>query len=928
MGPVREDPPQSQPSAAARLLFSLALRLYPRQIRARFGADMRQFFIDDYRELGGVASGKTRASFYLRTYMRLVWNGFGARTETLRMGSRNRRQSVGSVGGRGGERTGHTPMSIAPRSQFGFGEGLSGLARTLRHAGRSLARSPGFTLTSVLTLGIGIGACTLIFSVVYPVLVSPLPYPDAEELVVLFEVRLGEDGERGWASPLTFRDWQERSVHFEGIVSYRLNIYNWTGDGEPAMLRGWAVSAGYFPLMGTEMTLGRGFTEEEDQPGGERVVVVSSAFWRQQLGADPAVLGKTMTLDGEPFTIVGVAGPQIDFPYRAEYWIPAAMDYSLEYRDFRYLGVIARLRDGSSMEDARTEMARISQEVEAENPDTNEGWGAEVQSLKEFQVGYFQPYLIGLSVAVGILLVIALGNITNLYIARNAGRQSEAAVRRALGASRGALARLFVTETMVLSLIGGALGVVVAFSGAEALRATALLSLPRLEELTVDARCLIFALGISVAVGVVLGAASVLISGSQNLSQSLRAGGPGGMAPAGTHRLRELVLTTQVGLALTLLIGAALLSRSLFGLGRIDVGFSPDDLYAFSFDLPSGTYEEPQLIGEFYREAMAQIQAIPGVQAAGAVTPMPMEMGSVPGSWTLPAEVASPGDQVAMAHMRTATPGYFEAMRIRLLAGRYFEDMDRAESEQVALVNRAFVERYLVGHDPVGMRVSPGDPGDEEMEWMTIVGVVGNVQFRNLTAEAEPEIYIPVQQFPSGWGHLVVRATGSQEAVATAVAEAVHRVDPTLPLTDVNTGDEIIGRQLRTSRLYTTLTAFFALTATALSVVGILGVLSIVVAQRMREIGLRIVLGAQAASIWGFTVSRGMRPVLIGLFLGLVVSLAGTRFLESQIYGVSTLDPLAFLLPTLGFATAGMLACLIPGARASSTDPVKLLRSE
>jgi len=910
---------------------------------------MRRFFLDEHQELGRVASRRTRVRFYLHTYARLVWNGLAARTEWFRAES-IRSQSLGrgqqSLGHgqpspgreqpspRHGEGTAKAPPSIfhgsSSASAFsgGLSEALTGQVRTLRHAVRGLARTPGFTLTSVLTLGLGIGACTLIFSVVYPVLVAPLPYPEAEELAVLFEVSPGTDMARVWASPLTFRDWQERSVHFERIVSYRLNIYTWTGGGEPAMLRGWAVSAGYFPLMGIEMVLGRGFTEEEDQPGGERVVVISSAFWRQQFGADPDVLGKTMTLDGEPFTIVGVASPWVDFPYRGEYWIPAATDYSREYRDFRYLGVIGRLRDGSSMEDARAEMTRISLEVEAENPDTNKGWGAEVQGMEEFQVGYFRPYLMGLSVAVGILLVIALGNITNLYIARNTGRRSEAAVRTALGASRGALARLYVTETMVLSLVGGTLGTVIAFWGAQALRASALLSLPRLEELTVDAKCLLFALGIATAVGVVLGVLSVLLSGSQNLSESLRAGGPGGMAPARTHRMRELVLTTQVGLALTLLIGAALLTRSLFGLGRIDVGFSPDDLFTFSFDLPTASYAEPEAIGGFYREALAQIQEIPGVQAAGAVTPIPMEMGSVPSSWSLPAEVSTAADQVVMAHMRTVTPGYFETMRIRLLAGRYFDETDRAESEQVALVNQAFVERHLSGHNPVGLRASPGDPGEEEAEWLTIVGVVGNVRFRNLTAEPEPEIYIPVQQFPTGWGHLVVRASGSLEVVTTAVADAVRRVDPNLPLADIKTGNEIIGGQLRTARLYTTLTAFFALTATTLSMVGILGVLSIIVAQRMREIGLRIVLGAHARSIWGLTISRGMRPVLIGIFLGLAVSLVGTRFLESQIYDVSTLDPLAFLLPTLAFAAAGLLACLLPGARAASTDPVKLLRSE
>jgi predicted permease len=381
-------------------------------------------------------------------------------------------------------------------------------------------------------------------------------------------------------------------------------------------------------------------------------------------------------------------------------------------------------------------------------------------------------------------------------------------------------------------------------------------------------------------------------------------------------------------LALTLLVGAALLTRSLFGLGSIDVGFSPEDLYSFSFDLPSSAYGEPEQIGAFYRDALAEINSLSGVERAAAVTPIPMEMGSVASSWSLPSGVREPGNEVVMAHMRTVTPGYFETMRIRLLAGRVFNSSDHSEGEQVGLVNQAFVDRYLPGLDPLGMRISPGDPGAEDAEWMTVVGVVDNVQFRTLTADAEPEIYIPAQQFPTGWGHLVVRASGSPEAVKSAVTEAVARVDGDLPLADFQAGEEMIANQLRTSRLYTTLTALFAVTASALSIVGIVGVLSIVVAQRKSEIGLRIVLGAQPGNIWGYTISRGMRPVLIGLGLGFLVALAGTRFLESQIYGVSTLDPFAFMLPTLGFAVAGLIACLIPAARAASTDPAKLLRSE
>ncbi|UCC48715.1 MAG: ABC transporter permease, partial [Gemmatimonadota bacterium] len=412
------------------------------------------------------------------------------------------------------------------------------------------------------------------------------------------------------------------------------------------------------------------------------------------------------------------------------------------------------------------------------------------------------------------------------------------------------------------------------------------------------------------------------------LTETLRAGGRGGTAPARAHRIRETVLTIQVGLALALLIGATLLAQSLWSLGRVDAGFAPEDVLTFSFDLPAASYSEPEVEWAFYRDVLARIHGLPGVEAAGVVTPIPLEMGSVPTSWSLSAEVSDPSEPTVMAHMRTVTSGYFEAMGIRLLRGRFIDDADRDGSAQVALVNQAFVDRYLRGHDPLGVRISPGEPEADESDWITIVGVVGDVRFRSLRHEAEPEIYLPALQLPVGWGHLVVRASGPRDHVATSVSEAVLRVDPDLPLADVRSGEEIIEGQLRVSKLNAALTALFAVMATALAVVGILGVLSTVVAQRMREIGLRIALGARPGGIWRFVLARGMRPVVIGLAFGLAVSLAASRLLESQVYGVSTLNLLAFFLPTVGLAAAGLLACLVPGVRASAADPVSLLRSE
>jgi len=807
-------------------------------------------------------------------------------------------------------------------------EWIVAAAGTVRHAVRSLTRTPGFALTSILTLGIGIGACTMIFSVVYPVLVSPLPYPESEGIAVLFERSPPPEAQRGWVSPLTFRDWRERSEQFEQLVAYNLSLLTWTGGEQPELLRGWAVTAGYFRLFGSGMTLGRGFTEEEDRPGGARVVVISHAFWRTRFGSDAGVLGRTMTLDGAPFTIVGVASPLIEFPPGGDYWLPAAIDYGREMRDFRYLGVIGRLRPGSSIEGARAELAHISRAVAAANPDTNTGWGAEVSGLKEFRVRHVRPILVGMSVAVGLLLLIAVGNVTNLSIARSTGRQTDAAIRRALGASRAGIARVFVAEAMVLSVAGSALGVFLAVWGTEALAGMALRSLPRVEHLSVDARCIVFALALAAAAGVVLGLLAMLVAGGQDLSEMLRAGGRGGTAPARAHRIRESVLTAQVGLALALLIGATLLAQSLWSLARVDVGFAPEDVLTFSFDLPAASYPEPESGWAFYRDVLARIRGLPGVEAAAVVTPIPLEMGSVPTSWSLSAAVSDPAERIAMAHMRTVSAGYFEAMGIRLLAGRLIDDADRDGSEPVALVNRAFVDRYMRGHDPLGVRISPGEPEADESDWITIVGVVGDVRFRSLRHEAEPEIYLPTFQLPVDWGHLVVRAAGPRDHVVRSVTEAVLRVDPNLPLADITSGEEIIAGQLRVSRLSTTLTALFAAMATALAAVGILGVLSTVVAQRMREIGLRIALGARPGSIRRFVLLRGMRPVVIGLGLGLALSLAASRLLESQVFGVSTLNPLAYLLPAVGLAAAGLLACLVPSARASAADPVILLRSE
>jgi predicted permease len=680
--------------------------------------------------------------------------------------------------------------------------------------------------------------------------------------------------------------------------------------------------------MGLPMTLGRGFAKAEEQLGNERVVVLSHGFWTTHFGAERSVLGRSITLDGVPYTVVGVANPYIEYPPAGDYWIPATFDYDREFRDFRYLGVIGRVRDGVSLADAQTELAQISEAIALENSETNAGWSAEVLGLKETQVAGVRPILLGMTVAVGLLLVIAVGNVTNLAIGRSTDRQTDIAVRRALGASNTAITGLCVTESLVIAMLGSALGVLLAVWGTTALSTVALRSMPHTSSISVDAYAITFALCTAALVGLVLGLLSVVTSGSNNLGQTLRAGARGSGSNARAHRVREGVLTAQVGMALALLIGATLLAQSLYNLSRIDVGFSPKNVLTFSYDLPGSWDRDAATLRSFYLDALEQISGVPGVQAAAAVTPIPMEMGSVPSSWSLPREVAGTADPTVMAHMRTVTPEYFAAMGISLLSGREFTYDDRDDSEQVALVNRAFVDRYLGGSSALGLRINPGDEDAAESDWSTIVGVVEDVRFRSLTTEPEPEIYIPMQQFPSGWGHLVVRADVHRDVLARAVTDAVQQVEPDLALANVKSGEEIIAEQSRVSRISTTLTSLFAFMATVLAAVGIIGMLSIVIAQRTREIGLRVALGAAPGSIWRIVLLRGMRPVLFGLALGLAISLTTTRFLESQIHNVSTLDPLAFLLPTIAFTILGLLACVVPSLKASRVDPVGLLRAE
>ena len=542
-------------------------------------------------------------------------------------------------------------------------------------------------------------------------------------------------------------------------------------------------------------------------------------------------------------------------------------------------------------------------------------------------MGNLEPILVGMMIAVSLLLLIAVGNVTNLFVARLMDRQTEVAIRRALGASRGSLARLFVTEATVLSTLGCVIGVGVAIWGTKTLGVLARGRLPRLDEVGIDGRVLTFAVLVSMGVGLALGIFPMLVSMGSRIGSTLKEEGRSATGHRRANKLRELVLTVQVALAITLLVGASLLAKSLWNLQKVDPGFDPENVISVELNLPDTRYDSDRLLAVF-PDLLDRIGSVPGIDAVGYVHPMPMVLGSVPSRYAVQSTDGSLAGVTPMAHPRFTSAGYFQAMDIPLLHGRYLEDTDGPGSLPVAVVNQTFANQYLDVYDPIGQLITWADPEDPDAFWYTVVGVVGDVLFRRLTDEAEPEVYTSVQQTPYGFGRLVMRYRGGPEQLTAQIADVFRSIDSELVVANVQNAEATIAESLGPARLNTTLISFFAAVAGILALVGVLGVLTVIVGGRMREIGIRMVLGAPPRQVLGFVLAKGMRPVIIGLVLGTATSAGLTRFLESQVYGTSTLDPLVFLLPSTCFLIASLVACQWPAKRAARLDPASVLRAE
>ena len=822
---------------------------------------------------------------------------------------------------------------------------MDGFWQDIRHAVRLLGKNPGFTAVAVATLALGIGANTAIFSIVDAVLLRPLPYAQPERLVSVSEqLRMRPPGGGKGAPSLltsdTFRAWRDSSRTLDSIAAYAPRAYTLTGLGEPITLRGTAVSSTLFPMLRVSPEHGRLFQRSEERAGADQVAILSDALWTHRFGSDPAIVGRTIVLDDKQFTIVGVLPAAFYFPDReSEIWTPLTPAIEAPRPGQRIIMAfngIARLKEGATIAQAEAEGTAVAAHAQLPPPPgmAADAPPAAVQlvPLQEQRVANVRPALIALAAAVGFVLLIASANIANLLLARGAARLRELAVRTALGAQRRRLLRQLLVESVLLALCGGAAGIALAYGLKQALPAIAPADIPRLGDAAIDVRVLSFACALAILTGVLFGLAPALQGSRVNVLQALNELGAqrlGGFRFLKGNRLRSLLVVAEVALSIVLLAGAGLLVRSFVGLMQVDPGYDPANVITAQVSPPRTKYQDPDARRAFVTQLQERIAAIPGVRASGLTNRLPLTRGNMILSFGIEGR-PRPADPQAVprAGLSVVSPGYPQAMGLTLRAGRLFTRTDRAGTPPVALVNESLAREYFP-QGAVGGRLQMF--GDSPIQ---IVGVVGDVRYTGLDAAPQPEIYLLLDQLPPdgpgaiGRTSIVVRSAGDPLAVVPFLRSAVLDVDPDLPLDDVQTMAARLSSSVAGPRFYALLFGLFALIALGLAVVGIYGVLSYSVAQRSREIGVRMALGAEARDVLRLVVGQGLGLTLAGIVVGLAGAVAATRFLRTLLFGVSANDPATYLAAMALLTVVALGACWIPARRAVRVDPMTALRYE
>ncbi len=805
----------------------------------------------------------------------------------------------------------------------------------LRYAARRTRKAPGFSLIVVLTLALGIGANTAIFSVVDALILRPLPYRDPGRLVTIEHHYPSLNDLKAPVSASGFRHYRDDTRSFESVAVSTGWQPNLTGAGEPERLLGAQGSARFFEVLGIAPALGRTWTAAEDEPGNNQVVVLSDGLWRRRFGADAGIVGRTIRLDGAPYTVIGVMprGFHGFFNRRAELWRPVALtpkQYAAGATN-EFLSLSARLKPGVSVAQARREMAAFAERLKRDNPGTYPPkWGLLVTTLDEKAKGDVRGALLVLLGAVGFVLLIACANVANLLLARASGRAREIAVRTAMGASRRALIRQLMTESLLLSLAGAGLGLLLASWGLHAITALGPAAVAGMD-IHVSGRVLGFTLLVAVATGLLFGLAPALQTSRTDVQETLREGQRGSSERAG-RRLRRALVVGEVALALTLLAGAGLLVRSFARIQGVDPGFDPHHLLTFSIALPKAGYPLDTAQIAFWDRTLERLRSTPGVVAVGMTSNLPFSGGWSTGSFTVEGYTPPPGQPGPWGDIRVASTGFARAMRLPLIRGRFIGTQDRAGAAPVVVVDQEMARRYWPGDDPVGKRITFDSPSDSA-HWITVVGVVAHAAQEGLTAEHRVQLYFPPAEAAAAFGGLpfetfAVRTAGDPLRMTATVRRAIEDIDPAQPISDVNTMDAMIAESLGQRRLTTVLLGLFAGLALGLAGLGIYGIMSHMVTQRSRELGIRIALGAAPGRVLGLVLREGAAITLVGLAIGLAGAFGLTRLIASQLFAVPATDPVTFVAVSATLAAAALLATLVPALRAMRVDPVEALRQE
>jgi putative ABC transport system permease protein len=804
---------------------------------------------------------------------------------------------------------------------------MATLLHDLRHAVRLLRAKPGFAAVAILTLALGVGATTAIFSVVHAVLLSPLPFRDADRLVNVHIV-----GREGATFPLPDADfiaWRSQNRTADAVAIFDIEGATLTGDGPPERVAAAFISDRFFDVLGARPLLGRVLQEGDDRPGAPRTAVISYRLWTRRFHGDPSVVGRAIALNSVSHTIVGVMPPGFRFPESADtdvdLWRVLPINPPTRRGPFYSTG-IARLKPGVHLEELRANLGTISDGLKRDYPGPTD-WVLTAIPLQESLVGSVKPILYALVGAVALLLLIATANVANLMLARAAARDREIAVRGALGAGRGRIAAQLVTESLVLAILGGGAGLIVAALGTRALLAIAPEGIPRVAEVGMNTTVFAFAFAVAAACGVLFGVAPALRASRTALVETLKDGGRGG-AGIGHRRAQRLLVVSEIALALMLSVGAGLMIRSFAALQRVSPGFEPSHLLTFRVSLPYVNYDTAAKVQAFYLSLVHRLEALPGVRAAGLTVSLPPHLLSMTDNFMTEGMTLPPNQAAPLGPLLFVSERYFTALGTPLVRGRFFTERDDRDAPAVVIINDALARQYFRGRDPVGKRLKNGGPERPDNQWMTIVGVVGDVNYSGLDTAPEPTVYFPFRQAADTGQYVVVRTTGDPLALATAAREIVAALDTDLPVANLRTMDEMMAASVAAPRFRTTLVAIFAAVGLLLAAIGIYGVMSYAVTERTHEIGVRAALGAGRADVLRLVLGETIALAAVGVGVGVAGALATTRLIRALLFHVEPTDAVTFAAISLMLAATALAAGYIPARRAMRVDPMVALRYE